>query len=116
MGGPGGSKGGSSRVGGAARRRPASGRNSFPINECRARDSNPDGLPQWFLRPPRLPFRQLGAAASYASHGSLTGVATVIRLIALGVLFLPGPDVWRYLGGILFVVAAAVLIIGMDRR
>jgi hypothetical protein len=48
--------------------------------------------------------------------GSLTGVATVILLIALGVLFLPGPDVWRYLGGTLFVVAAAVLVIGLDRR
>ena len=48
--------------------------------------------------------------------GSLTGVASIVLLVALGVLFLPGPDVWRYLGGGLFVVAAAVLIIGMDRR
>ena len=113
------------------------------------------GMPQWCLRPPRLPFRQLGAAASYASGepapgvqrtarragtyfrlmaanvpppsepgegrkrgrpGSLTGVASIVLLVALGVLFLPGPDVWRYLGGTLFVAAAAVLIIGMDRR
>ena len=48
--------------------------------------------------------------------GSLVGVASVVLLIALGVLFLPGPDVWRYLGGGLFVVAAVVLVIGMDRR
>jgi hypothetical protein len=49
------------------------------------------------------------------SRGSLTGVAVVILLIALGILFLPGPDVWRYVGGTLFIVAAAVLIIGLDR-
>jgi hypothetical protein len=49
-------------------------------------------------------------------RGSLTGAASVVLLLALVVLFLPGPDVWRYLGGGLFVVAAAVLVIGMDRR
>ena len=48
--------------------------------------------------------------------GSLGAVVSVIMLVALGVLFLPGPDVWRYLGGGLFIVAAAVLVIGMDRR
>jgi hypothetical protein len=47
--------------------------------------------------------------------GSLVGVASLVLLVALVVLFLPGPDVWRYLGGSLFVVAAAVLVIGMDR-
>ena len=49
-------------------------------------------------------------------RGSLTGAASVVLLVALAVLFLPGPDVWRYLGGGLFVVAAALLVIGMDRR
>ena len=46
---------------------------------------------------------------------SFKGAATVVLLLAIGVLFLPGPDIWRYLGGTLFVVAAAVLVIGMDR-
>jgi hypothetical protein len=43
-------------------------------------------------------------------------VASVVALVALGVLFLPGPDVWRYLGGLLFVLAAAVVVIGREPR
>lgn len=98
------------------------------------------GCPQWCLRPRRLPFRQLGAAASYAEPWagvpgrphtvavapapvqpparprSLTGVASVLFLVALGVLFLPGPDVWRFLGGTLFIAAAVVTVVALDRR
>jgi hypothetical protein len=47
---------------------------------------------------------------------SLTGVASTVALVALGVLFLPGPDVWRYLGGLLFLLAAAVVVIDRERR
>jgi hypothetical protein len=71
------------------------------------------------VREARTYFRSMGTNVPEPSEPErrrpLTGVASVVMLIALGVLFLPGPDVWRYLGGTLFVVAAAVLIIGMDR-
>jgi hypothetical protein len=43
-------------------------------------------------------------------------VASTVALLALGVLFLPGPDVWRYLGGLLFLLAAAVVVIDREHR
>jgi hypothetical protein len=41
-----------------------------------------------------------------------TGLASALFVVALGVLFLPGPELWRYLAGLLFLLAVAIVVTG----